>query len=231
MRAVFILWLILLTSFIALAQDSTVVTIKTGSSIRDVLTPADIFQYPEYKSGTVYFRNGTKAVAMMNYNSLFDQMLFIDPKGDTLALRDEKTIKYIALDKDTFFYADGYMRLIASNSVVKLVEKKAWELADIRKIGSHNRPATSVGVTSYKTLTDGFGKTHDLVLDEDLLIRKKPQYYFGDRFYNFFPVNKKNLIAVFAEKENHLAKYLKENKPNYGKKEDVQKLAQYLETH
>ena len=211
------------------AQDSTLVTIKAGSSIKDVLTTTDIFFYPQYTSGKVIFRDGTNATAMMNYNSLFDQILFIDPKGDTLALKDEKTIKLITLDKDTFYYDEGYIRLVSSNNVVKLGEKRIWEVVDIRKIGSHNIPSTSFAITSYSTLTDGFGKTHDLILNEDVLLRKKANYYFGDMYNQFVAVGKKNLLLLYPKKQNSLANYLKENKVNFTKKDDLEKVAQFLE--
>jgi hypothetical protein len=210
------------------AQDSTLVTIKAGSSIKDVLTTTNIFRYPQFISGNVFFRNGIKSIAMMNYNSLTDQMLFIDPKGDTLAVKDEKTIKFIALDKDTFYYEEGYVRLVASNSIVKLAEKQIWEVADIRKIGSHNRPSTTFAVTSYSTLTDRFGGTQDLLLNEDLVLRKKATYYFGDMYNHFVPAGKKNLLLLFPKEQNSLTNYLKENKVNFDKKNDLEKIAQFL---
>ena len=211
------------------AQDSTLVTIKAGSSIGDVLKTTDIFLNPQFISSKVFFRSGAKSIAMMNYNSLTDQMLFIDPKGDTLALKDEKTVKFITLDKDTFYYDEGYIRLVASNSVVKLAEKQIWEVADIRKIGSHNRPSTTFAVTSYSTLTDRFGSTHDLLLNEDLVLRKKANYYFGDMYNHFTPAGKKNLLLLFPKKRASLASYLKENKVNFDKKDDLEKLTQFLE--
>jgi hypothetical protein len=211
------------------AQDSTLVTIKAGSSIRDVLATKDIFLYPQFIRGNVFFRNGTKAIAMMNYNSLNDQTLFINPKGDTLALTEEKTIKFIILDKDTLFYFDeGYIRIIASNSVVKLAEKQTWEVADIRKIGSHDRPSTTFAITSYSTLTDRFGETHDLLLKEDMVLRKKAKYYFGDTYNHFVPAGKKHLLLLFPKEQNSLANYLKENKVNFDRKADLEKVAQFL---
>ena len=206
------------------AQDITFVTIKAGSNINDVLTTPDIFLDPQFITGNVFFSDGTKTSSIMNYNSLADQLLFIDRKGDTLALTDEKTVKFININKDTFYYDDGYIRLVASNSVVKLAEKHIWELADIRKIGSHDRPSTTFDVTSYRTLTDKFGKTHDLLLNEDLLLRKKTSYYFGDKYNHFTLAGKKNLMELFPKEQNILANYLKKNKVNFGKKDDLEKL-------
>src|SRR6185503_14680028 len=82
------------------AQDSTLVTIKAGSKVTDVLTSADMYHYPEFTNGKVVLRDGTVVEVKLNYNRVFDQMLFIAPKGDTLALGDEKNIKYIAIHQD-----------------------------------------------------------------------------------------------------------------------------------
>lgn len=223
-----LLFLIMLMSYSnGWTQDSTLISIRAGNSIKDVLAK-DIFLYPEFISGKVFFRDGTKGMAMMNYNSLTDQMLFIDPHGDSLALQDENTIKFIALDKDTFYFDEGYKRLVANNNIVKVTEKKTWELVDIRKIGSHDRPTTTFAVTSYNSVTDRFGKTHDLLLNEDLVVRKKATYYFGDRFNNFVPANKKNLLALFPKEHSILTNYLKENKVNFDNRNDLEKVAQFV---
>ena len=210
------------------AQDSTLVTIKTGMRIRDVISLSDIFLHPQFITGNVFFRNGMIATGKMNYNSLSDQMLFIDPNGDTLALKDEKTIKFIALGDDTFYYVDGYVRLVTSNNVIKLVERKIWEVADVRKIGSHNRPAATFAVSPLGKITDGFGRTYDLVTDEDWVLRKRSRYYFGDTYDRFLPAAKNNLMSFFPKMQKVLSNYLKENKVNFHKKDDLEKVAQFL---
>ena len=227
MKTRLLLLLILMQYSSLWAQDSTFVTVKAGYRISDVLTVSDIYLHPQFVYGTVLFRSGAKSAAKMNYNSLYDEMLFIDPKGDTLALTDEKTIKVITLAKDTFYYEDGYIRQVTNNNVVKLAEKRIWELADIRKVGSHGRPANT-GVTSLRTVTDELGTTRDLVLSEDLILRKRAAFYFGDQYNHFVPAVKKNLLHFFPREENNLADYMKENKVNFSKKEDLEKVALFL---
>ena len=230
MKARLLLLFILIAYSNLRAQDSTLVTIKAGSRIKDVLTVTDIFFCAEFISGNVFFKNGIVAKAMMNYDHLSDQMLFIDPKGDTLALDAEKTINFIALDKDTFYYVDGYVRLLASNSIVKLVERKIWRVSDIQKIGAHNIPAKTFDVASYSARTSGYG-TYEIILKEDIVLRKEAQYYFGNMYNSFVPARKKNLLSFFPKKENILVKYLKENNVNFNEKHDLEKLARFLEQH
>ena len=226
-----LMWLfILLSNSYLAAQDSTLVTIKAGNRVDDVLKPADIFYYPQFTNGQVFFRDGSKALGKMNYSRLFDQVLFIGPKGDTLALADEKTIKFIAIGKDTFFYDEGYIRLIEKSGVVKLAEKQIWVVADVRKIGTHNRPTSTVAVTSFSTYADVIGraKSYDLLINEDIVIRRETYYYFGDEYNKFARAGKKRLLLLFPKEQMNLENYLKENKVNFDKRDDLEKLAQFL---
>ncbi len=226
-----LMWLfILLSNSYLAAQDSTLVTIKAGNRVDDVLKPADIFYYPQFTNGQVFFRDGSKALGKMNYSRLFDQVLFIGPKGDTLALADEKTIKFIAIGQDTFFYDEGYIRLIENSGVVKLAEKQIWVVADVRKIGTHNRPTSTVAVTSFSTYADVIGraKSYDLLINEDIVIRRETYYYFGDEYNKFARAGKKRLLLLFPKEQMNLENYLKENKVNFDKRDDLEKLAQFL---
>jgi hypothetical protein len=230
MKTLLLLFFILIGHVDLSAQDSTIVTIKTGQSIKDVLTPADIYHYTQFTNGKVFLRDGSKAAGKMNYNRLYGQMLFINPKGDTLALADEKNIKFIIIDRDTFYYGEGCMRQIANDGAIKLTEKQFWVLADIRKIGTHNTPTTTVAVTSFSSYTDerDAAKSKNLIMNEDILLRKETQYYFGDKYNLFVPAGKKGLLQLFPKEQRNIENYLKENKVNFNKKDDIEKLYQFL---
>ena len=229
---VFLSFLLFIYCLRTSAQDS-LVTIKAGYKVSDVLSQSDIFYYPQYKEGKVIFKDATKGIAKLNYSRVFDQILFIDPKNDTLALADEKMIAYIAVDQDTFFYDNGYMRLIKDFGDVKLAEKQAWIVADIRKIGTHNRQANTVAVSSLTAYTNGSdaAKSKDLILNEDILLRKETQYFFGDRYNHFVRASKKGLLHFFANYEAAIETYLRQNKIDFEKKEDLEKIAHYVTGH
>ena len=211
------------------AQDSTYVTIKSGTNVRDVLTSAEIYYYPQFTKGEVFFRGGTKATAKMNYSRLFDQMLFINLKGDTLALAEEKTIKFIALGQDTFYYDEGYIRIISDNDLVKLAEKQIWVVADIRKTGTHNTSTSAAGITSVRTFRHGNDVARNiLTLNEDIVLRKETHYYIGDEYNNFVRASKKRLLQLFPKDQRSIENYLKENKVDFNKKDDLEKLSQFL---
>jgi hypothetical protein len=230
MKALLLFFFIFIGYADLVAQDSTIVTIKAGYRVKDVLTPADIYYYPQFTNGKVFLRDGSRAAAKMNFTRLYDQMLFIDPKGDTLALADEKNIKFITVDKDTLYYDEGYVRLIADYGIVKLAEKQLWVVIDIRKIGTHDSPKNTVAITTVSNLADvsGRAKSYDFLINEDMVIRKEAQYYFGDEFNHFVRASKKKLMSLFANEGRSIENYLKENKVNFDKKDDVEKLCQFL---
>jgi hypothetical protein len=230
MKALLLLLLILIGYTDLSAQDSTLVTIKTGERVQDVLKSPDIYFYPRFIYSKVYFKDGTVADPYMNYNRLFDQMLFINEKGDTLALKDEKNIDFIVNDWDIFYYHGGYMRLITDDSGVKLAEKQVWIVADVRKIGTHNRPSTTFAIYSLSSFTNGqdAAKSKDLIMNEDIVMRKETEYYFGDKYNHFVRASKKKLLDFFPKDEQRIENYLKENKVNFDKKADLEKLCQFL---
>jgi hypothetical protein len=230
MKPLLLLFFILIGYTDLSAQDSTYVTIKAGSKVGDVLTQADIYYYPKFTTGEIVFKEGKKIVVDMNYNRLFDQMLYINHKDDTLALADEKTIKFIAILKDTFYYDNGYVRIVTDHDFVKFAEKQVWIVADIRKIGTHNTPKNTVAITSFTAFTTGTdaAKSKDLILNEDIVLRKETQYYFGNAYNNFVRAGKKRIEGLFPKEELSIANYLKKNKVDFDKKEDLEKLAQFL---
>ena len=212
------------------AQDSTLVTVKTGERVTDVLKSSEIYFYPRFIYSKVLFKDGTVADPYMNYNRLYDQMLFINEKGDTLALTDEKNIEFIINDWDIFYYNKGYMRLIADDTVIKLAEKQVWVLADIRKMGTHNRPTTSVAITSLSHFSNGrdAAKSKELIMNEELVLRKETEYYFGDKYNHFVRASRKRVLSLFSKEQLTIENYLNEHKVNFDKKDDLEKLCQFL---
>lgn len=209
-----------------LAQDSTLVT---SNNVGDGLTFADKYYYPQFMKGEVFFRGDMKATPKLNYNRLYDQMLFIDPKGDTLAVANEKAIKFIAIQKDTFYFDEGYVRLLEVNGVVKLAEKQTWLVVDIRKTSTHNTSTSTNSITSLRTFREGNDVTRNsLSLNEDIVLRKEIQYYIGDEYNNFNRASKKGVLQLFPKKQRSIEDYLKQNKIDFDKKEEVKKMAEFI---
>jgi hypothetical protein len=210
------------------AQKKTFVTVKAGNNIMDVLPWSEIFFYPQFTSGTVYFRNGRGSEAKLNYNRLVDEIHFIDQKGDTLALDGETNIKFIAVGNDTFYYDEGYVRIVSAGNALKLGIREVWVISETRQLGAYNSSNSAASMIAFKSMHEG-GKLYDLVVNEDIILKKEAKYYFGDNFNQFVIASKTNLLMLFPKEEQRIGKFLKENKINFNNKEDLQQTVQFVE--
>jgi hypothetical protein len=209
------------------AQKNKIVTVKAGNNIMDVLSARDILYYPVFTRGNVISKDGTTAAGQLNYNQLMDEIHFIDSKGDTLALANEASIKYIAIGKDTFFFHDGgFLRIITNSGRAKLAIKQIWIISDSRQIGAYNTSNTSASITSMTSFTQS-GKLYDLTVNADLVLKKIEQFYLGNNSNHFVLANKKNILMLFPEWDR-LEIYLKENKIDFSKEDDLTKLTFHL---
>ena len=212
------------------AQDSTIV-IKAGMSVNESVSMKDLYQYPQFVYGKLFFKPGDSAIARFNYNKLFDEMQFIDFKGDTLSIANAATIRLIRINNDVFYHNhdedDGYVKLIKDTNGIKLAVKETLKVSGKTKIGAYDMANPTSAIDSYGKLIDQRG-VYNLVPREDLTLVKKNQYYFGDKYNLFVLATRKNLLRHFSEKSGTLNAYLKEKNVNLNSREDLEKLLQFL---
>lgn len=221
-------WLLLILIYCSQshAQDKKIV-IRAGTSVNESIAPSDLYQYPQFVVGKVYFKPGDSGMAKMNFNRLLDEMQFIDPKGDTLSIANGGTIRSIRINNDVFYYNDGYIRLLQDTNGIKLAVKETLRVAGKDKAGAY-------GVTNPASATDSYGSlvnqkaTYNLVPREDIILSKKTQYYFGDKYNRFVWATRKNLLEQFSDHSRTLNAFLKDNNIDLNNRDDIEKLLQFL---
>jgi len=208
------------------AQDSTIV-VQAGTSINESVSITDLYQYPQFVYGKVFFRSGDSIGSKLNYHKLLDEMHFIDFKGDTLNIANPGTIKFIRINDDVFYYDEGYMKMIKETNGIKLAAKQTLRVSGKNKIGAYNSANPTSAIDSYSTLIDQRG-SYNLVPRVDITLKKQTQYYFGDKYNQFVWATRKNLMRQFSKQSGALNAYLKDNNINFSSREDLEKLLQFL---
>lgn len=228
MQKFLFLLLILLYDFSISAQSRKSFQVGPGKKIVEEIPITEIYKYAEFKMGEVAFRNGTAANVKLNYNSVFGEMQYIDPKnGDSLSLAVEKDIRFIAVEKDTFYFDDGWMELIGGTSTVKIGKKKLLEITNREKLGAMEAPGFAV--ETYNKFT-GSQHMKDLVAKEKLTFTEHVSYYFGDRFNHFSRANKKGLSKLYGDSYSSIDKWISQNKIDLSNEDDLKKLSVYLQS-
>jgi hypothetical protein len=227
-RILLITGIIITCGVTVFSQMTTPVRIKAGEDLYQKLA-REIYLYPSFKKGMVLFKDGHKNQADLNFNFLNGEMQFIDEKGDTLSLAEERTISDITIGKDSFFYDDGYLQLIAGNETVKLVRRQRIRIIDQQKVGAYDQPSSAGAITSYNTLPNQI-RNFKLDVRQDVIMGKQTTYYIGDRYNRFFRVTKKNLLKNFPKKETELNNYLKGNNVDFENEVHLSKILEILKS-
>jgi hypothetical protein len=82
-------------------------------------------------------------------------------------------------------------------------------------------------IKSVNSYSDG-ERIYNLAVTEDVLLTEEVYYYFGDQYNHFVLANKKNLMDLLPKYSQEIRKYEKENKVDFQKKEDLEKLLQFI---
>lgn len=228
MQKFFISITIILLSFSTSAQSKKTFAVNPGQKIVEAIPVAELYSYPEFRAGTVTLRNGTSAEVKLNYNSVFEEMQFIDPKkGDTISLAEERNIRFVTVEKDTFYFDEVWVQQMANNGTVKIAKKKLLEMTNREKVGAMEIP----GFAAIETYTKFTGSQHmrDLVAKERLTFTEHITYYFGDRFNHFSKANKKSLLNFYRANEDKIGAWLKENKIDFSKGDDISRVLDFLQ--
>ena len=216
-----------LSSISLLGQAKKTFKVEPGVKIVEAIPVNEIYLNAEVRMGTVALRNGTSANVKVSYNSVFGEMQFIDPKkGDTISLAEEKNIKFVAIEKDTFYFDEGWLQVIDSDSTVKIGKKRLLEMTNKEKLGAMEVP----GFGAIETYSKFTGSQHmkDLVAKERLTFTEHNTYYLGDRFNHFSKANKKNLLNLYRDREKEIDNWLNEAKIDFSNEKDLKRLFNFL---
>lgn len=229
MSKLLLAFITILVNIQTIAQPKKTFIVNAGQKVVEAIPVNEIYSHTEFTLGTVQLKDASEAVVKLNYNSVFGEIQYIDPEnGDTLSLAEEKNIKFVAIEKDTFYFDEGWLQFVSGNTVLKLAKKRLLEMTNKEKLGAMEVP----GFAAIETYTKFTGSQHmrDLVAKEKLIFSEHVTYYFGDRFNHFAKANKKGLLKMYSKNEKNLEKWLDENKIDFSKEEDLKKLFTYLQT-
>ena len=227
MRCIVLFFTVLLYSS-SQAQNANTITITPSDPDARELLRKEVYRYPVFAEGIVYFKQGGAAKSKMNYNRLFREMIFINPKGDTLALENEEAINVIVFGKDTFYYQNGYLEQIATANNLKLAVNQLISEAGRKKTTVYG--VETSGPTALGYYDEGF-LFKQLNNSEAIKLTRETKYFIANESNQFVAANKKNLLKIVpSEKKAAVETFVQTNNTNFDKREDLEKLFTFLKT-
>jgi len=221
---------LLLCPFAALAQND-IKKVKVEQDMKEVFSASDLFHNPQFTAGRVTFKDGTTGDALLNYNKYYNEMLFIDGKGDTLALANPELVQVITIGKDSFYYhKEAYIRQCGQFGNITLGSREMLKEIDQQKNSAYGGTTTSASSVSFKREYTVYGNPVQLQPGESTLFARKKELYISDNFKQFVPVTRKNLEKMFHNKTKDLKAYLSEREVKLDHEEDLQALIRHMQS-
>ena len=211
------------------AQEEDRIKVKVGGKIgsRDFTSAA--YRFPAFQEGIIYYNSAVPAKASLNFNQLLGEMHFISPKGDTLALDNLYQVKVINIGEAKFYYDPAnksFGEVIADFNTVKLLITHRFRPSDKESGVAYDQYSNTSATTKYGTYTVN-GRTQKLNINEYQVFAKRANYFISDQNNQFHLVNKGNILKIFSKHKAVVEKYIKDNRTDFQKEEDLKKLLSF----
>jgi len=203
------------------------IIVPAGTKVSENFPPALRYMYPQFVQGQVVLNNNQASSAMINYNMLLDEIEFLQG-NDTLIIGRKRDLKYVIVESDTFVYMSGYTKLIYDQKL-KIYCRDRFYLKEILKkgaMGTVNRSAVIESIRDIEQQTI----VYNLVTTDDMVYRREVTYFIATPRGTLEPFKRNNILMLFRSHRAEINRFIKANKINFEKQEDVIKLAGFLST-
>ena len=193
-------WLLLVTVLLSsgltgFAQEKQTMRYNTTRDTEAEFTNR-VIKYPQFLNGKAVMKNGSEVLALLNYNYGTDEVLFLSPKNDTLALDVPGLYSSIVIGMDTFVHSkQGYVQLVNNDPACKLFLKRKLD-----KVGWENKAAyggysSTSSTTPLKSISDG-ASMRSITTDENIMYMYKDVYFLVTVLTIFIRLLKKALVIL-----------------------------------
>lgn len=212
MKQIFTL-LLMCVSFVGLAQNKKTVRVQTTDL--HYKHRINFYIYPNFTEGQIILHDSDEVeIVPINLSRFYNQIHFLS-NGDTLAIKNINSIKYVVIYADTFEVVKGkfYKKLSHSETFPNLYAYHDAQRIGIEKKGPYGvyTPVSSANSNTTVTLEDNIttyiipDERHVFELYDELFIYDKESKQMvklkKGNFFDFFP-KQANQLRKFADKEN-----------------------------
>ncbi|MET7257672.1 hypothetical protein [Dyadobacter fermentans] len=185
------------------------------------------YLFPSFVKGMVYFRNGTKREAFLNYHCQDGQMRFLNPRADTLLFTGKYLIDYIEVEDRRFVLTDTHsdMEVIGEGGRARLAARTQPEIAgnSLSHSGQHfSASEGNAGQVQMVTNQGGLVQWQNNASGQRW--RMKTSYFLIDQNRVVHATSRRAFLHVYGRNRRQLTRYLRENRVDFGHADDLQRL-------
>lgn len=189
------------------------------------------YLFPEFTKGAILLKTGIMYEALLNYNSLTEEMIF-ENKGKKLAIGKEELEKVdtVFIEGKKFFTLNHKFIELIYHSKYDLYAENKCKVNEPGKPSAYGGTSQTAAITVYSSFaTDS--RVYELKLPEGYEVKAYIIYWLKkDGELNKF-MTIKQLMKLFNDKKDLFKAYIKKHDVKYTNQESIIQLIKYLETN
>ena len=227
MKSTMLLVLIMIAKLSLPAQN----TIKVNTLNPDSRLFSSGYMNPDFINGTIHFRNGVLGQAKLNFNRFTNQVLFIAPAADTLALAEPETVLWVEIGIDTMYFYHGLVlqKVTHNKTAPDLFVRQNLKMIGKEKKSGYGFYSGAGAINSVPSVSRSGELTTQILADENILYRVETYFYLSDPANNLYPAKKNQLAKACPQHENEINSFIKTQQIDVDKKEDLLQVIDYIQ--
>ena len=174
---------------------------------------------PDFVKGSVKMKNGKTIGVIMNYNKLSEEMIF-EKDGQRLAMDNLQTIDTVFLGSRKFVPYEKVFHEVLVNDHISLSIQHKCNLLPAGKPAGYGGTSETSATSSISVLVSS-GMLYKLELPREYRVSDASQFWIIKDKLPVRIAGERQILKIFPEKSRELEEYIKQNKLNIRKQEDL----------
>jgi len=184
------------------------------------------YLFPEFTKGVVLMKTGVKNEALLNFNSLTEEMIF-ENRGVKLALGQLEQIDTVYISGRKFFPLNGKFIELILHSTYDLYAEHKCKVKDPGKPSGYGGSSQTAATTTYSTFFSG-SQVYDMKLPESVETNPYTFYWLKKDGELIKFISLRQLSKIFEDKSNLFKKFTKEHHVSLDDQQSIIDLIRFL---
>ena len=185
------------------------------------------YLFPEFTQGEVLMKKGVRKEALLNFNSLTEEMIF-ESNGVRLAVAQLELIDTVYINGRKFFPLNGKFREVLYHSKYDLYAEHKCSVNDPGKPAGYGTSSQLGAATTYSSYFSG-NRVYEMTLPASVETTPFTIYWLKKDGELIKFVSIKQLLKKFPEKSSLYKKFIKEKDIAYDDPESLIRLVKFME--
>lgn len=187
------------------------------------------YLFPEFTKGIVLMKNGIQNEALLNYNSLTEEMIF-DNRGVKLAIGQLEQVDSVFIAGRKFVLHDKkFVELVYCSSNTKLFVEHKCSIKDPGKPAAYGGTSHTSATSTYSSYFSG-GQVYELKLPDGYETKPFVQYLIKKDGKTNRILSNRQLFKLYDDKEDLLKAYTKDHEVKIEDMKSVVALIKHLDS-